>query len=60
MDAAYLSALSALAGSAIGAMASFGTTWLTQHHQDHAQRIAQESTRREKLFGEFIEQSSRC
>ena len=59
MDTAYISALSALAGSAIGALASFGTTWLTQHHQDRAQRIAQESTRRETLYGEFIDQASK-
>ena len=59
MDTAYISALSALAGSAIGALASFGTTWLTQHHQDRTQRLAQESTRREKLYGEFINEASK-
>ncbi len=59
MDPAYLSAFSALAGSAIGAMASFGTTWLTQHHQDRVQRLSQESTRREKLYGEFIDEASK-
>ncbi len=59
MDTAYVSALSALAGSAIGALASFGTTWLTQHHQDRAQRAAQESTRRETLYGEFIDQAAK-
>jgi hypothetical protein len=30
MDAAYISAFAALAGSAIGALASVATTWLTQ------------------------------
>src|SRR6266851_6401938 len=30
MNNAYLSAIAALAGSAIGALASFATTWLTQ------------------------------
>ncbi len=54
MNAATLSALSALAGSAIGALASLATTWLTQHHQDRAQRRAQEIARRERLFGDFI------
>ena len=58
MEAAYLSAFSALAGSAIGALASLGTTWLTQHHQDRSQRLAQEQARRERIFGEFIEQAS--
>ncbi|WP_342237472.1 hypothetical protein [Inquilinus sp. OTU3971] len=59
MDTAYISALSALAGSAIGATASFATTWLTQRHQDHADRLSKEASRRERLFGEFIEQASK-
>jgi hypothetical protein len=59
MNAALITALAALAGSAIGALASFGTTWLTQHHQDRVQRRAQEIARREKLFASFIEQASK-
>ena len=58
LDPATLSALSALAGSAIGALASVATTWFTQHHQEHAQRHNQEASRRERLFGEFIDQAS--
>ena len=58
MDAAYLSALSALAGSAIGALASLTTTWLTQRYQERSQRMAQEQVRRERIFGEFIDQAS--
>ena len=58
MNTAYLSALSALAGSAIGALASFLTTWLTQHYQMQSQRLAQEGSRREKLYGDFIDQSA--
>lgn len=59
MNGASVSAIAALAGSAIGGLASVATTWLTQHHQDHSQRAAQESARRERLFGEFIEQASK-
>ena len=59
LDPATISALSALAGSAIGALASVTTTWLTQHHQDHTQRRNQEASRRERLFGEFIDQASK-
>ena len=55
MEAAYLSALSALAGSAIGATASLTTTWLTQRYQERSQRLAQERARRERIFGEFID-----
>ena len=60
MDPATISAFSALAGSAIGALASVATTWLTQHHQDHMQRLEQEASRRERLFGEFIDQASKA
>jgi hypothetical protein len=59
MDAAYVSALAALCGSAIGAMASFATTWLTQHAQNRAQQRQRELGRREKLFGDFIDEASR-
>src|SRR5260370_11112994 len=59
MDNAYMSAVAALAGSAIGALASFATTWLTQHSQERAQRFAQAMTRREHLYGEFIEEASK-
>lgn len=58
MEAAYLSAFSALAGSAIGALASLGTTWLTQRYQERSQRLAQETARRERIFGECIDQAS--
>jgi hypothetical protein len=59
MDTAYISALAALSGSAIGAMASFATTWLTQHAQDRAQQRQRELGRRERLFGEFIDESAK-
>ena len=59
LDPATLSALSALAGSAIGALASVATTWLTQHHKDHMQRLEKEGSHREQLFGEFIDQASK-
>jgi hypothetical protein len=59
MDSAYLSALSALAGSATGAFSSFATTWLTQHSQERTQRAAQAVARREHLYGEFIEEASK-
>ena len=51
MNPATISALSALAGSAIGALASVATTWLTHRHQGHMQRLMQEGSRRERVFG---------
>jgi len=55
MDNAYVSAISALAGSAIGGLATFATTWLSHHAQTQAQRLAQAMARQEHLFGEFID-----
>jgi hypothetical protein len=59
MNNAFISAFAALAGSGIGAIASFATTWLTQDAQARAQRFAQAMTRRERLYGQFIEEASR-
>lgn len=60
MNPAYLSALSALVGSAIGAFASLATTWLNQRHQDEVRQRTQEIARRERLFVEFIDLSSKA
>ncbi|CCV15543.1 hypothetical protein [Mesorhizobium sp. STM 4661] len=60
MDPATITAVSALAGSAIGALSSVATSWLTQHRQNRMQRLEQEASRRERLFGEFIDQASRA
>jgi hypothetical protein len=59
MDAAYISTLAALAGSAIGALASFATTWVTQYSQTHATLRMQDRARREALYGEFIREASK-
>jgi len=60
VNPAYISAISALSGSAIGALASLATSWLTQRHQDEARREAQENTRRERIFVEFIDLASKA
>jgi hypothetical protein len=59
MDTAYISALAALGGSAVGALASFMTTWLTLNSQERASRSAREISRRENLYGEFIDEASK-
>ena len=59
MDTGYISAISALAGSAIGALASLATTWLTQHSQTRAMQRVQDRTRREALYSEFIREASK-
>lgn len=58
MSPAAISALSALAGSAIGAFSTFATTWLTQHHQAYRERLQQDSKRREQLYGEFVDMTA--
>jgi hypothetical protein len=58
MNDIYMSGIAALAGSATGALASFATTWLTQHKQERAQRYAQAMALRHRLYGEFIEEAS--
>jgi len=58
MDAAYLSAISALAGSAIGGFTSLATTWLTQHGQLKITQRTQERVKRETLFSQFIDEAS--
>jgi hypothetical protein len=60
VNPAYISAISALCGSAIGALASLATSWLTQRHQDETRREAQENTRRERIFVEFIDLASKA
>ena len=58
MGTATVSAVSALAGSGIGAMASVATTWLTQHFQSREKRLGQEVSRRERVFVSFVDQAS--
>src|SRR4029453_6082933 len=58
MDTVYVSALAALGGSFIGALASIGTSWLTQRYQNQSQRSAEKRARLEQLFGEFMDQPS--
>src|SRR5579872_7161445 len=59
MDPAYISAFAALGGSAVGALASFTTTWLTLISQERANRSARAITRRENLYGEFIDEGAK-
>jgi hypothetical protein len=59
MNSAYLTALAALAGSAIGGMTSLTSAWLTQHRQDNARRLSQDKARRRKLYMQFIDEASK-
>jgi len=59
MDAGIVSALAALAGSAIGGMTSLAASWLSQNFQARAQQVAADKTRRQDLYREFIEEASK-
>jgi hypothetical protein len=59
MDPAYISAFAALAGSAIGGLTSFATSWTTQHAQARAQRLSAEREARAALFGRFLDEAAK-
>jgi hypothetical protein len=54
MDVAYISALSALAGSIVGGLTSGTTTWITQRAQVRALRMTNDRSRLQSLFRDFI------
>jgi hypothetical protein len=59
MDTAYLSALAALAGTAVGGLTSFFSSWLGQSAQLKAQLLLQEKGHRQELYRDFVEEASR-
>jgi hypothetical protein len=59
MNAAYVSALAALAGSVIGGLTTFAAAWVTQRQQANVQVLLQEKTRRQDLYKQFIEEASK-
>src|SRR5882762_657368 len=58
-DAAYLSALSALAGSLVGGLTSGITTWLSVRNQARSGRLAHELSQRDELCKDFIVAASK-
>jgi hypothetical protein len=60
MDIAYLSTLSALAGSIVGGLTSGVATWLSQRAQARESRLAREMARRDGLYKEFIAAASKA
>ena len=59
-DSSLISALAALAGAAAGGTASFLGSWLGQQRQVRAQWLSQDKLRRQNLYKEFIEETSKC
>jgi hypothetical protein len=60
MDTSVVTALSALAGAAIGGFASIFASWLSQRTNVRSQMVSQDIIRRQDLYKEFIECASRC
>jgi len=59
MVTAYISAVAALTGTAVGGLTSFATSWVTQNAQTRAQRLAAEREHRGALFGRFVDEAAR-
>jgi cell division septum initiation protein DivIVA len=57
---ATISALAALFGSLVGAMASSVSTWISQRHQDRRDLVAKKIFHREQLYSEFLSESARA
>ena len=60
MDIAYISAISALAGSVVGGLTSGVTNWLNQRSQARAGQLAHDMARREDLYRDFIVAASKA
>jgi hypothetical protein len=56
LDPSVIAATSGLVGSIVGALASLGTTFMTQRLQARRERVTLDLAKREELYGEFIEQ----
>jgi hypothetical protein len=59
MNPAYVPALAALAGSAVGGLTSSASAWFTQQRQDRAKRLSRDKARRQRLYKQFIDEASR-
>jgi len=59
MNDTYLAALSAISGSVIGALATLGTSWVSQRTQERAEHHIRAINRRQQLYEEFMEEASK-
>src|SRR5262249_3802798 len=58
MEGAYVTAMAALGGAAVGGFTSFVTSWTTLRTQMKAEGRASSKSRRRKLYNLFINQAS--
>lgn len=57
MNTAFLSAFAALAGSAVGGLTSFISTWLGQSSQFKSQLFLHDKGRLQELYRDFVDQA---
>jgi len=59
VDAGYLSAVAALAGSAVGGLTSFCASWLGQSTQLKAQMLLLDKGRRQEVYRDYVSEASK-
>jgi hypothetical protein len=59
IEAAYITALSAIVGTFVGGVTSIATSWVGQRYQIKEQRIARERVERPALYRQFILDASK-
>lgn len=60
MNPSLISAISALGGAVVGGLMSLLASWLASRQQIRSQWLTHDSSRREELYKEFIEEAARC
>ena len=53
LDSSFVTAIAAVAGSLVGGLTSFVSSYVTQRHQGHADRVVKDLERREDLYARF-------
>jgi hypothetical protein len=60
VDASIISALAALTGAAVGGLTSGMANWLSQRSQIRVEWVLHETSRRQILYRDFIEDAAKC
>src|SRR6266508_4023065 len=58
IQSAAITALAAIAGSVVGGLASFLTTFFTQRNQAHRDFLSRDVAQREELYSQFIKEAA--
>ena len=57
-QSAAITALAAIAGSVVGGLTSFATTYFTQRNQAHRDFLSRDMANREELYSQFIKEAT--